>query len=151
MENISANLDRSPRPPKKRRLCRYNPDVMDQVKYRMNDRRTIILGYQTRYSEFYMFDANRSCAIEQLELMLQESKEKLDLMDDEFKTKFLEKEILSLQQYILKAYAKQGIDKTQHEVFFLYEFDICLQFCVSENRNVTFPNSKTNKIWENSN
>lgn len=96
--------------------CRFNPHTMDVVRAKMNESRTRILGYGTSYCKFHMYDANRTGSIETLELMLQESKSKLHLMDDDFKVKFLESEILALKQYILKSYAKKGEDKTEDEV-----------------------------------
>ena len=45
-----------------------------------------------------------------------ESEDKLPLLDEEFKTEFLSNEIKKLKEYILKASAKENIDKTEDEV-----------------------------------
>jgi len=72
-----------------------------------------------------MYQSHRQVEIEMLELMVQETKEKSELMDSDFKRKFMEKEILDLQQYILKDYAKKGINKTEDEVQYS-----CHNWCV---------------------
>ena len=97
-------------------FCRFNDDTMEIVIIKLNERRTKILGYTSMYPNFYLYDAMRNGSIDQLQLMLQESKSNVQLMHDQFKIQFLESEIKLLKQYILKCYAKIGEDKTDNEV-----------------------------------
>ena len=97
-------------------FCRYNSDTLAETQSKMNERRSKILGYETKYAGFYMYDAHRNGSVDILELMLQESKSKSYLMDEDYKEKFMESEICDLQSYILKCYAKKGEDKTEEEV-----------------------------------
>ena len=97
-------------------FCRFNDDTIDVVRNEMNERRTRILGYESKYSNFYMYDAMKNGSIDTLEFMLSESGSKAHLMQNDFKTKFLESEIIVLKQYILKCYAMKGEDKITHEV-----------------------------------
>ena len=66
-----------------------------------------------------MFDVNRDEArstVSSMEQMIDESQSKIPLMQLEYKIRFLEREITKLRQYLLKTYAKMGVDKTKDEV-----------------------------------
>ena len=98
-------------------FSRYDPLIMESCRRRLNQRRSEILGYESAFPDFYMWDRyNRTDSLNGMEQMLEESKSKLGSMHQQYKTTFMEKEILSLQQYLIKAYAKQGEDKTNDKV-----------------------------------
>ena len=77
-----------------------------------------ILGYQSEYAEFRLFDSHRESDIQGLENYLAESKSRLESCNDDLARKFLQDEIKQLKQYILKTAAKTNIDKTEEEEYF---------------------------------
>lgn len=99
--------------------CFFNTRFMDEeVQESLNQRRSQILGYQSQYSEFRLFDSHRESDIQGLENYLAESKSRLESCNDDLARKFLQDEIKQLKQYILKTAAKTNIDKTQEEEYF---------------------------------
>jgi len=96
----------------------YDEQFMDEAKIALNKRKFEILGYRSKHRDFHMFNANRGRQLDVMESVWKESKAKLALLDEEYKTEFLANEIKKLKEYILKASAKENIDKTEHEEFF---------------------------------
>ena len=96
--------------------CEYDELFMDEAKIALNKRKFDILGYNSKYKDFHLFNANRGRRLDLMESVWKESEDKLPLLDEEFKTEFLSNEIKKLKEYILKASAKENIDKTEDEV-----------------------------------
>ena len=95
--------------------CRFDEDMIDETKEKLNARKSQILGYESKYPEFYMYGWVRNQELDVLDLVLEEMKSKIHMVPDQF-VKFMEDEITQLKSYILKVSAKLGEDKTNSEV-----------------------------------
>ena len=96
--------------------CEHNGTLLEEANLRMNERKHGILGYRSYNMDFQLFDAYRGRKFDLMEAFWKEAESKLPSLNEKYKIDFLESEIRKVKALILKASAKENIDKTEHQV-----------------------------------
>ena len=96
--------------------CKHDGTFMEEANRRLNERKSDILGYRSRYIDFNLFQASRGRKLDLMKALWNEAESELPNLNEEYKIEFVESEIRQLKEHILKASAKENIDKTGHKV-----------------------------------